>query len=147
LAGRRYRSFRVFALLSDGELDAGIVWEAALFAAHQDLGNLTYIVDCNGLQYTGPTNDILSLHPLDLKWRAFGWDVISDIDGHDPEVLTRALLGDSAPLKPRVILANTVKGKGVSFMENSLDWHGKAPSDDEYLRARSELLNAMKVFD
>ena len=147
LAGRRYKSFRVFALLSDGELDAGIVWEAVLFAAHQNLRNLTYIVDCNGLQYTGPTENVLSLHPLADKWRAFGWDVIDGIDGHDPEALTQALLRDSPPLKPRVVLAKTIKGKGVSFMENSLDWHGKAPTYDEYLRARSELLKATGVHD
>ena len=129
--------FRVYALLGDGELQAGIVWEAALFASHNRLANLTYIVDVNGLQYTGPTSDVIGLEPLIDKWLAFGWDAVS-VDGHDIEALVDQL-SQTSRTKPRVLLARTTKGKGVSFMENVLGWHGKAPNDQELASALAEL--------
>src|SRR5579875_274662 len=133
-----WQKFRVFAILSDGEMDAGIVWEAALFAAHNGLSNLTFIIDRNGLKYTGPTENVMMIEPLGEKWTAFGWEVIS-IDGHTVSEVIQAL---QAPqnTRPRLVIARTVKGKGVSFMENTLKWHGTAPNNEEYQAARAELL-------
>lgn len=122
---------RVFTIMGDGELQEGQVWEAAMNAAHHKLGNLTAIVDRNKLQIDGCTENIKALGPLDKKWEAFGWHVI-EIDGHDHQQIYQALV-ESAKIgkeqsKPVVIIANTVKGKGVSFMENNSGWHGKAPN-------------------
>jgi transketolase len=128
---------RVVALLGDGELQAGIVWEAAMFAAHRGLRNLTYIIDVNGLQYTGATADVVNLEPLADKWAAFGWEVF-EVDGHDVVALVR-LLEQPLGRVPRVLLARTVKGKGVSFMENALEWHGKAPDENQLRAAIAEL--------
>ena len=130
---------RIFALLGDGELNEGLVWEAAMSAAHYKLGNLTAIIDFNGLQIDGPNDDVMAVKPVDKKFESFGWNVIL-VDGHDMEALIAAF--EAAKLvtdKPTVLLANTVKGKGVSFMENQVGWHGKAPSDDELAAALKEL--------
>lgn len=129
--------FRVFTLLGDGELAEGSNWEAGLAAAHYDLDNLVAILDHNTLQITGHTRDVMSNEPLDEKWRAFGWEVRS-VNGHDYAALTEAI-NTPHPGKPLFIIANTVKGKGVSFMENVGKWHHGVPSDAELKQALAEL--------
>ncbi|MBP7141862.1 MAG: transketolase [Opitutaceae bacterium] len=130
-------AFRIFTLLGDGELAEGSNWEAAMAAAHHRLDNLTAILDHNTLQITGSTRDVMSNEPLDAKWRAFGWEV-RIVNGHDFEALTAAL-SPPHPGRPLFVIANTVKGKGVSFMENVARWHHGVPGDDELARALSEL--------
>lgn len=130
-------AFRVFTLLGDGELAEGSNWEAAMAAAHHRLDNLTAILDHNTLQITGSTRDVMSNEPLDAKWRAFGWEV-RIVNGHDFAALTAAL-SPPHPGRPLFVIANTVKGKGVSFMENVARWHHGVPGDDELARALSEL--------
>jgi len=134
-------SYRVFTLLGDGELAEGSNWEAAMAAAHHKLDNLVAILDHNTLQITGPTRDVMSNEPLDEKWRAFGWEVRS-IDGHDYAQLTAALTTPPPAGKPLFILANTVKGKGVSFMENVGKWHHGVPNETELAQALAELAAA-----
>jgi transketolase len=140
LAGRlSSQNYRVFALLGDGECDEGQVWEAAMAAAHYKLDNLVAIVDNNGLQIDGWNRDVMNLEPLNKKWQAFGWHVI-EVDGHDFTQLLEAF--DTAKLirgQPAVIIAHTVKGKGVSFMENNVAFHGKAPNAAEVEIALKEL--------
>ena len=131
---------RVFALLGDGECEEGQVWEAAMFAAHEQCGNLVAIIDCNGLQIDGPVEDVVQTGSLAEKFAAFGWDV-REVDGHDMEALVEVLsqakaAGGSAP---HAVIAHTVKGKGVSFMENQAGWHGKAPNADQAAQALTEL--------
>lgn len=140
LAGKMDRKdYRVYALLGDGELDEGQVWEAAMSAAKFGLDNLCAIVDVNGLQIDGPTADVMPIEPLDGKFAAFGWHVVQ-CDGHDFDALRAAFAEAAATAdKPTVILARTVKGKGVSFMENDPGWHGKAPNAEQYAVARAEL--------
>ena len=140
LAGRLDgRHYRVYCLLGDGELDEGQVWEAAMAAAHYQLGTLTAIVDRNGVQNDGHVVDIMRQEPLADKWRAFGWQV-EEVDGHDQgqvnDALERSRVEDGGP---RVVIAHTVKGKGVSFMENTWVWHGKAPNAEERERALAEI--------
>ena len=131
--------YRVYALLGDGEIQEGQVWEAAMSAAKYHLDNLCALVDVNGLQIDGATADVMPIEPLDKKYEAFGWNVIH-VDGHDYEAIARALEQASACKgMPTVILARTVKGKGVSFMENQAGWHGKAPNDEQYEKAHAEL--------
>jgi len=130
---------RVYVLLGDGECDEGIVWEAAMAAAKYNLDNLTAIVDRNRLQNDGNADEIMPLDPLDEKWRAFRWHVIT-IDGHDMCAILTALDAAKATKgQPTVIIANTIKGKGVSFMENNADWHGRAPTQAEYEQALAEI--------
>lgn len=130
---------RVYALLGDGELNEGLVWEAAMSAAHYKLGNLTAIIDFNGLQIDGKNDDVMAVKPVDKKFESFGWNVIL-VDGHDMTALMAAFeAAKQVTDKPTVLLASTVKGKGVSFMENQVGWHGKAPSDDELAAALKEL--------
>ncbi|SHM58339.1 transketolase subunit A [Caldanaerovirga acetigignens] len=125
------KSYRVYVLLGDGELEEGQVWEAAMAAAHYKLDNLTAFVDHNGLQIDGPIVQVMSPEIIQEKFRAFGWHVI-DVDGHDFEDILRAIEeAKSIKEKPTVIVAKTVKGKGVPFMENQVDWHGKAPSKEQ----------------
>jgi len=133
------KDYRVFAMTGDGELDEGQVWEAVMSAAKYKLDNLCTIVDVNGLQIDGKTADVMPTEPLDRKFEAFGWNVLK-ADGHDHASLAEAF-DTAATLKgaPTVILAKTVKGKGVCFMENDAGWHGKAPDDAQYARAKSEL--------
>ncbi len=131
--------FRVFTLLGDGELPEGSNWEAALLASHYQLDNLCAIVDKNGLQISGPTADVCNTDPLDRKFEAFGW-AVRQVDGHDLEALQQAF--DALPFepgKPSLIIAHTVKGKGVSFMENQLKWHHGVPNQEQYEVALSEL--------
>lgn len=128
----------VFALLGDGELQEGSCWEAFMSGAHRNLNNLTAIIDRNNLQIDGTTDAVKNLNPLDNKFEAFGWDV-KTIDGHNLAEIYEALETSKKSDKPTVIIANTVKGKGVSFMENQCGWHGKAPCDDDCQRALDEL--------
>lgn len=140
LAGKMdHKDYRVYALLGDGELEEGQVWEAAMAAAKFRLDNLCAIVDVNGLQIDGRTADVMPSEPLDKKFEAFNWNVQS-VDGHDFDALERAFAAAAACReKPTVLLARTVKGKGVSFMENEAGWHGKAPNAEQYERAVAEL--------
>lgn len=141
LAGRLdRRDYRVFALLGDGELQEGQIWEAAMAASHHRLSSLTAIIDNNMLQIDGLITDVMSPLPIAGKFQAFGWETI-EIDGHDMEAITTTL--SSLPLageRPSAIIARTVKGKGVSFMENLAGWHGRAPTPDEASRALAELV-------
>jgi len=133
------KAYRTYALLSDGECEEGETWEAALAAAQFKLDNLTAIVDCNGMQLSGWTRDIMNLEPFTQKWQAFGWHTI-DIDGHDLDQILSACQGaEKIKGKPTVIIARTIKGKGVSFMENNVAFHGKAPTWEEAERALKEL--------
>ena len=132
---------RVYALLGDGELQEGMVWEAAMAAAHYGLDNLCAVVDHNGLQIDGKNDDVMRVNPIADKFRAFGWNVIA-IDGHDMEQILAAFK-DAADLKnsgrPTVIVAETHKGHGVSFMEDQAGWHGKAPNEEQAKQAMAEL--------
>jgi transketolase len=130
--------FRVFTLLGDGELAEGSNWEAAMAAAHYRLANLTAIVDCNTLQITGRTRDVMNFEPLAEKFAAFGW-AVRQVDGHDLAALTDALQAPLAAARPGVVIARTVKGRGVSFMEDAAKWHHGVPSDEEYTRALAEI--------
>ncbi len=140
LAAKLDRSnFRVFTLLGDGELDEGSNWEAALPAAHYRLDNLVVIIDRNGLQITGPTEMVNPLEPLADKFRAFGF-AVREVDGNDIHALVEIFAQlPFDPGKPNLILAHTIKGKGVSFMENSSAWHHRVPNDEEYTAALREL--------
>jgi transketolase len=133
------KTYRTYVLLSDGECEEGQTWEAALAAAQFKLDNLTAIVDCNGMQLSGWTRDIMNLEPFTQKWQAFGWHII-DIDGHAFDEILSACQGAAKTKgKPTVIIARTIKGKGVSFMENNAAFHGKAPTWEEAERALKEL--------
>jgi transketolase len=140
LAGKRGNdSYRVFTVLSDGECDEGSIWEAALFAGHHGLDNLFAVIDYNRVQSLGSTDNVLRLDPLAGKWESFGWSAV-EVDGHDVEALRKAISGEPASSgKPTCIVAHTVKGKGVSFMEHQLLWHYRSPQGDEYQRALAEL--------
>jgi transketolase len=129
---------RVFVLVSDAELGEGSLWEAVMFAAHHQLSNLVAIVDWNGQQALGYTEDVLSLRALPDRFRSFGWDV-HEVDGHDTAALARVVSSLSAEGAPHVLLARTVFGKGVSFMEGKIHWHYWPMSDEEYQRAVSEV--------
>jgi len=125
------KEHRIFAMIGDGESQEGQIWEAAMSASHYKLDNLTAFLDRNGLQIGGPTKDVMNLEPLEDKFRAFGWHVIT-IDGHDfSEIIDAIGQGDRTVGRPTMIIANTVKGKGVSFMEHSLRFHGNPPNNDE----------------
>lgn len=140
LHGRRSGArYRVFVLLSDGELDEGSTWEAVLFAAHHQLDNLIAVVDFNKIQSFGRVEQVLSLEPLADKWRAFGW-AVNELDGHSHDAL-RGVLG-GVPFsqdRPSAVIAHTVKGRGVRFMEDRLEWHYRSPNDDELEQALGEI--------
>jgi len=127
---------RVFVVLSDGECAEGSNWEAALMAGHHGLGNVTVIIDRNRLQILGRTEDVLNLEPFADKWAAFGWDVL-EVDGHDHEALTDAMRPRG--IRPRAIIANTIKGKGVDFMEDRVEWHTLVPSTEQLASALAQL--------
>lgn len=131
------RESRTIALLSDAECDSGATWEAALFAGHHGLEGLTAVIDVNGQQALGYTPEVLDLEPLDEKWRSFGWDVV-DVDGHSVGALRDALAGERLG-RPRVVLARTRLGRGVSFMEGLIKWHYWPLSDEEYLLAVDDI--------
>ncbi len=131
--------YRVYAILGDGEIEEGQVWEAAMFAGAKKLDNLTVVVDNNNLQIDGTVEEVNSPYPIDEKFKAFGFNVIN-IDGHDFDQIDDAFTAaDKFKGKPTAIIARTVKGKGVSFMENQCGWHGKAPNDEQYAQAMNEL--------
>jgi len=133
------KAYWTYVLLSDGECEEGQTWEAALSAAHFKLDNLTAIVDYNGIQLSGRTCDIMNLEPFTRKWQAFGWHTIN-IDGHDfDQILSAYQKAEKNKNKPTIIVARTIKGKGVSFMENNVAFHGKAPTWEEAERALKEL--------
>ncbi|MCQ9208938.1 MAG: transketolase [Omnitrophica bacterium] len=140
LAGRLDKlSYRVYCLLGDGEIQEGQVWEAAMAAAHYGCDNLCAILDHNGYQIDGKVKDIMNVEPLVEKWQSFGWQTIS-IDGHNTaEILTAFDQAKTVKGKPTIIIAKTIKGKGVSFMENVVDFHGRAPSEEEAKQALKEL--------
>ncbi|MCD8363307.1 MAG: transketolase [Lachnospiraceae bacterium] len=134
------KSYRVYTLLGDGEIQEGQVWEAAMLAAHRKLDNLVVIVDNNGLQIDGKIEDVNSPYPIDKKFEAFNFHVINVADGNDMDQL-RAAFEEAKTVKgqPTAIIAKTVKGKGVSFMENQASWHGTAPNDEQYAVAMADL--------
>ncbi len=137
---------RVFTLLGDGEIAEGSNWEAAMAGAHYKLSNLTAIVDCNTLQISGHTSQVMNSEPLDEKFRAFGW-AVRVVDGHDLAALTEVLSGPAEADKPTAVIARTIKGRGVSFMENVAKWHHGVPSEAELTQARAEIgaaINALK---
>ena len=142
-----HKDYRVYAILGDGELAEGQVWEAMMSAAKYKLDNLCACVDVNGLQIDGRTADVMPTEPLDKKFEAFGWHVIQ-IDGHDYGTIEKAY-AEAATVKgkPTMILAKTTKGKGVSFMEDQAGWHGKAPNDEQYAQAKSELEAKLKELE
>ncbi len=139
--------YRVYAVLGDGEIQEGQVWEAAMFASHYDLDNLCILVDNNGLQIDGNIEDVMSPYPIDEKFKAFGFHVIN-IDGHDFDQIEAAYKeARTVKGKPTAIIAKTVKGKGVSFMENKASWHGTAPNDEQYEIAMNELNEQLKALE
>ena len=136
--------FKVYTVLGDGEIEEGQVWEAAMFAGNKKLSNLTAFIDYNNLQIDGTIEEVNSAMPIDKKFEAFNWHTIV-IDGHDFEQIEEALKEAETVDKPVAIIANTVKGKGVSYMENAVNWHGAAPNDELYEQAVSELNAALKA--
>ena len=137
------KDYRVYTILGDGEIEEGQVWEAAMFAAHYKLDNLTAFVDNNGLQIDGDIAEVMNSYPIDEKFKAFNWHVIN-IDAHDYDQI-RAAIEEAKTVKgkPTVIIAKSIKGKGVSFMENQAAWHGNAPKTEQYEQAIAELDNAI----
>lgn len=140
LAARLDRKlYNVYAMLGDGEIEEGQIWEAAMFAAHNKLDNLIVFLDRNGLQIDGKTEEVMSINPVVDKWRAFGWEV-REINGHDfKEIVDAVEWAKGIKGKPAMIIAHTIKGKGVSYMEGSVHFHGKPPNDEEYRIAIKEL--------
>ncbi len=132
------KSYRVYTILGDGESEEGQVWEAAMFAAHYGLNNLTAFIDFNGLQIDGEVTKVMNPTPLDEKFLAFGWNVIV-IDGHNFDEIANAVAASKKSDKPTAIICKTIKGKGVSFMENKAEWHGSAPNAEQYEQAMKEL--------
>ena len=128
---------RIFCIISDGECNEGSTWEAALFAGHHKLNNITLIIDYNKIQSFGRISEVLNLNSLEKKWQSFNWSV-KKVDGHSLSQLSK-ILKSKKSIKPQLIIANTVKGKGVSFMENQLKWHYKSPNNKEYLLALDQL--------
>ena len=146
LAGRLAgKGYRVYAILGDGELQEGEVWESAMFSAHYKLDNLCYIIDNNGLQIDGNIQDVCSPYPIDEKFAAFGFEVIT-IDGHDFDQIEAAVQkAKTVTGRPTAIIAKTVKGKGVSFMEGKASWHGSAPNEEQYKTAMEDLAKIEEV--
>jgi transketolase len=133
------KTYRIYCICGDGEMQSGQIWEAAMLGAHFELDNVTAFVDRNMLQIDGPTEKIMSIEPLADKWKAFGWHVI-EIDGHDMrQILDACDRAKETRGKPTMVIAHTVKGKGVSFMENALSFHGKPPNEEESKKALKEL--------
>ncbi len=140
-------TYKVYAILGDGELEEGQVWEAAMFAAHYKLDNLLAIVDNNGLQIDGKISDVCSPYPIDEKFKAFGWHVIT-MDAHDFDSIDKAFAeAETVVNQPCVIIEKSVKGKGVSFMENQVSWHGTAPNAEQYAQAMEELNAQLKELE
>ena len=141
------KDYRVYSMLGDGEIEEGQVWEAAMFASHKKLDNLCLIVDNNDLQIDGTLDEVCSPYPIDEKFRAFGFDTVV-IDGHDFDAMEAAFAHvKEVKGKPCVIIAKTVKGKGVSFMENQVGWHGTAPNKEQYEVAMQDLKQALAALE
>ena len=141
------KDYRVYTILGDGEIEEGQTWEAAMSAAKYNLDNLCAVVDVNGLQIDGKTADVMPSEPLDKKYEAFGWHVIK-IDGHDYAAIYNAFReAETVKGKPTMILAKTVKGKGISYMENNAGWHGKAPNQEQYEQGVAELNAILKELE
>ena len=141
------KSYKVYTILGDGEIEEGQVWEAAMFAAHKKLDNLVAVVDNNGLQIDGPISEVCSPEPITDKFAAFGWHVIT-MDAHDFDDIDRAFAEASTVTgKPVVIVQKSTKGKGVSFMENQVGWHGTAPNKEQYEQAMAELTAQLKELE
>lgn len=139
MSGRlHHQDYMTYVMLGDGEVQEGMVWEAAMAAHHHDPGNLVAIVDCNGVQINGWVNEIMTVEPLADKWRAFGWNVV-EVNGHNMKDLLTVLHTAKTMRHPTVILMRTVKGRGVSFMEDDCKWHGNSPSDEELVQAILEI--------
>lgn len=139
LSGKlHHQDYMTYVMLGDGEIQEGMVWEAAMAASHHDLKNLVAIVDCNGVQINGWVNDIMTVEPLADKWRAFGWKVV-EVNGHNMKDVLTALHTAKTMRHPTAILMRTVKGKGVSFMEDDSVWHGSAPDDEQMVKAIAEI--------
>ncbi|MGC8877619.1 MAG: transketolase [Anaerolineae bacterium] len=137
---------RVYVVLGDGEINAGVVWEGAMAAAKYRLGNLTAILDYNGVQQTGAVADVMPMEPVVAKWEAFGWHV-QEIDGHNMgEILSALDRADEVHARPSIIIARTTKGKGVSFMEYDNRWHGMPPTQEQYERALAELEEGLRAW-
>ncbi len=140
-------TYKVYTILGDGEIEEGQVWEAAMFAAHYKLDNLVAIVDNNGLQIDGKIEDVMSPYPIVDKFKAFGWHVI-EMDAHDFDSIEAAFNeAESVSGQPVAIIQKSVKGKGVSFMENNVSWHGSAPNDEQYEQAMGELKAALAALE
>ena len=139
-------NYNVYTILGDGEIEEGQVWEAAMFASNKKLSNLTAFIDLNNLQIDGTIDEVNSAKPVDKKFEAFGWHVII-IDGHDYDAIEAALVEAKTVDKPVAIIANTTKGKGVSYMENAVNWHGAAPNDELFEVAMQELTAALAAFN
>ena len=141
------KSYKVYTVLGDGEIEEGQVWEAAMFAAHKNLDNLIAVVDNNGLQIDGPISEVCSPEPITDKFAAFGWHVIT-MDAHDFDSIEKAFAeAETISGKPVAIIQKSIKGKGVSFMENQVSWHGSAPNKEQYEQAMKELDEATKELD
>lgn len=136
----------VYTVLGDGELAEGSSWEAAMAASHYKLNNLFAVIDRNKLQITGKTADVLSTEPLKEKWEAFGWNVVT-IDGHDYKQLLEELSTNESPDQPKMIIADTIKGKGISFVEGQASWHHNVPNDEEYEKGRQELQSELEELE
>ncbi len=139
-------NYNVYTVLGDGEIEEGQVWEAAMFASNKGLSNLTAFIDLNNLQIDGTIDEVNSAKPVDKKFEAFGWHTII-IDGHDYAAIEAALAEAKTVDKPVAIIANTIKGKGVSYMENAVNWHGAAPNDELFAVAMEELTAALAAFN
>ncbi|MBR3968045.1 MAG: transketolase [Clostridia bacterium] len=139
-------NYNVYTILGDGEIEEGQVWEAAMFASNKKLSNLTAFIDLNNLQIDGTIDEVNSAKPVDKKFEAFGWHVIT-INGHDYDAIEAALAEAKTVDKPVAIIAETTKGKGVSYMENAVNWHGAAPNDELYAVAMEELNAALAAFN
>ena len=139
-------NYNVYTILGDGEIEEGQVWEAAMFASNKKLSNLTAFIDLNNLQIDGTIDEVNSAKPVDKKFEAFGWHVIT-INGHDYDAIEAALKEAKTVDKPVAIIAETIKGKGVSYMENAVNWHGAAPNDELYAVAMEELTEALAAFN
>ncbi len=139
-------NYNVYTILGDGEIEEGQVWEAAMFASNKGLSNLTAFIDLNNLQIDGTIDEVNSAKPVDKKFEAFGWHTIT-IDGHDYDAIEAALAEAKTVDKPVAIIAETIKGKGVSYMENAVNWHGAAPNDELYEVAMTELRAALAAFN
>ena len=141
------KDYKVFTLLGDGELAEGSNWEAALTAAHYELDNLCAVLDYNRMQISAPTREVCNTDPVADKFRSFGWDVM-EVDGHDVEELERIFKQfPLSPGKPCLVIAHTIKGKGISYMENVLKWHHGVPNEEEYEQAQKELEESLLALD